>query len=328
MVFSKIFIFVIEEFCAMKKHQLLLLAIPFFCYPASAQKEQPSNIYVNDRGEVFVKADSPVYFFISPENQPNQKVMIPSTDKAANPMYFDGDGKHYLVYESKGENMRFLVWADGVGPKSGIMVTNGLLFNHTNRIYVEDKATFSVTASDAKSGTKETYFAIDELPFTPAGNGFTVERTGEYNISVFAIDNVGNIGDTATFRIVAAPDITFKVNNIYFETASARITGNSFDNLKEIVDILKNYPELYVEINAHADTRGLSDYNLELSQKRAQAVVNYLITKEISSARLKAKGFGDSKPVNECVKGVNCPENRHRENRRVEFRFYLPKQKP
>lgn len=328
MVLLIFFILVQEELCEMNKHQLLLFAIPFFYLPASAQKEQQGNIYVNDRGEAFVKADSPVYFFISPENQPNQKVMIPSTDKAANPMYFDGDGKHYLVYESKGEKVRYLIWADGVGPKSSLKVSSGLLFNHMNRIYVESRATFAVNAIDTKSGVQRTFYSIDDLPFTTANEGFTVERTGEYIIKIFGIDNVGNIGDTVSYRVVAAPDVTFKIDNIYFETASARITGNSIENLKEIVDILKSYPELYVEINAHADTRGLSDYNLELSQKRAQAVVGYLVSKGISSVRLKAKGFGDSKPVNECVKGVNCPENRHRENRRVEFRFYLPKQKP
>lgn len=308
---------------AMIRNNFLIIPFSILSLSLLAQ-ENANNIYVNPNGDIFVKADAPVYFFIGPENQPSQKVMIPSTDNAANPMYFDGDGKHYLVYESKGEKRRYLIWADGYGPKSNLIVEKGLLFKHNNRIYVEDKATFTIAATDSKSGVSKSFFAIDNLPYVHNSN-FTVERTGEYTIRIYSTDNVGNTGDTVEYKIVAAPDVTFKVENIYFETSSARITGNSIENLKEIIEILKNYPELHVEIKAHADSRGTSDYNLELSQRRAQVVVSYLSSKGIELNRLKPKGYGDSQPVNECVKGVNCPDSKHRENRRVEFRFYLPK---
>jgi len=308
----------------MSKRHFWVLALLFLCSSVLAQ-ENANNVYVNDKGDVFVKADAPVYFFISPENLPAQKILIPSTDKAANPMYFDGDGKHYLVYESKGEKVRFLIWADGMGPKSSLRVEKGLLFNHNNRVYVEDRASFTPSATDAKSGVNQSYIAIDNQPFAPFKGNIDIERTGEYSIKIYSTDNVGNIGDTATYKIVAAPDVTFKIDNIYFETASTRITGNSIENLKEMVEILKNYPELFVEIKAHADSRGSSEYNLELSERRAQSVVNYLTSKGIENFRLKAKGYGDTQPVNECVKGVKCPDSRLRENRRVEFRFYLPK---
>ncbi|HDP74654.1 MAG TPA: hypothetical protein ENN49_02065 [Bacteroidales bacterium] len=308
----------------MSKQYLGVFAFLSLCSSILAQ-EHANNIYVNDKGDVYVKADAPIYFFISPENQPSQKVLIPSNDKAANPMYFDGDGKHFLVYESKGEKVRFLIWADGLGPKSSLRVEKGLLFKHNNRVYVESKATFTVSAIDSKSGVKQSFIAIDNKPFAPFNSNIDIERTGEYTIKIYSTDNVGNVGDTATYKIVAAPDITFKIDNIYFETASSRITGNSTDNLKEMVEILKNHPELFVEIKAHADSRGSSDYNLELSQRRAQSVVNYLTSKGIQYYRLKAKGYGYTQPVNECVKGVKCPDSKHRENRRVEFRFYLPK---
>jgi outer membrane protein OmpA-like peptidoglycan-associated protein len=308
----------------MSKFKLLTIAFSTLSTLLLAQ-ENANNIYVNDKGDIFVKADAPVYFFISPENQPTQKVLIPSTDKAANPMYLDGDGKHYLVYESKGEKVRYLIWADGIGPKSSLLVTGGLLFYHNNRVYVEEKAVFAPSATDSKSGVKQSFMSVDNLPFVPVKENIEIKRTGEYTIRIYSTDNVGNIGDTTLYKIVAAPDITFKVDNIYFETASARITNSSIENLKEMLEILKNYPELHVEIKAHADSRGSSDYNFELSQKRAQSVVNYLSSKGIDTNRLKAKGYGDTQPVNECVKGVKCPDSKLRENRRVEFRFYLPK---
>ena len=308
----------------MSKRQFFILTLSAFPLSLFAQ-ENVNNVFVNDKGEVYVKADAPVYFFISPESQPDQKVLIPSTDSAANPMYFDGDGRHYLVYESGKEKVRYLIWADGFGPKASLNVTQGLLFKYKNRIYVENKATFRAAVTDTKSGVKQAFAATDDLPFIPIISELTVERTGEYTIKLYGVDNVGNTGDTAIYQIIAAPEVTFRVDNIYFETASARIIDNSIENLNEIAEILKNYPELYVEIKAHADVRGSSDYNMELSQKRAQSVVNYLSSKGIVSYRLKAKGYGDSQPVNECTKGVSCPDSKHRENRRVEFRFYLPK---
>jgi len=308
----------------MSKRQFFILTLLAFSLSSLAQ-ENVNNVFVNDKGEVYVQANAPVYFFISPESQPDQKVLIPSTDRAANPMYFDGDGRHYLVYESGKEKVRYLIWADGFGPKASLNVTQGLLFKYKNRIYVENKATFKAAVTDTKSGVKQAFASTDDLPFTSIISGLTVERTGEYTIKLYGVDNVGNTGDTAIYQIIAAPEVTFRVDNIYFETASARIIGNSIKNLNEIAEILKNYPELYVEIKAHADVRGSSNYNMELSQKRAQSVVNYLSSKGIISYRLKAKGYGDSQPVNECIKGVSCPDSKHRENRRVEFRFYLPK---
>lgn len=308
----------------MSKQYFWVLTFLSLCSSVLAQ-ENINNVYVKANGDVFVKADAPIYFYISPENHPSQKVLIPSTDMAANPMHFDGDGKHYLVYESKGEKIRFLIWADGVGPKSSLRVEKGLLFKHNNRVYVEDRVAFAPGAIDSKSGVKQTFIAVDNQPFVPFKDNIEIERTGEYSIRIFSIDNVGNIGDTAVYKIVAAPDVTFKVNNIYFETASARIADNSIENLNEIMEILKNYPELHVEIKAHADSRGSSEFNLELSQRRAQSVVNYLASKGIETYRLKAKSYGDTQPVNECVKGIKCSESKHRENRRVEFRFFLPK---
>ncbi|QKG79337.1 OmpA family protein [Tenuifilum thalassicum] len=308
----------------MKKFTSLSL-ITFLVFGSRIALGQPDNFFVNSKGDVFVKADAPVYFFISPSNSPNQKVMIPSTDKAANPMFFDGDGKHYFVYESNGNKVRFLVYADGYGPKSYLKVTSGLLFEHKNRVYVKDSAGFTLVARDKRSGVKNSYFALDSLPFKPYNDVITINNIGEHTIRIYSTDNVGNIGDTSEYHIIAAPDITFRVNNIYFQTASARLTQNSFEVLAEILDILKKYPELHVEISAHADVRGSSDSNMKLSQRRAQSVVNYLVSKGVPSYRLYAKGYGDTRPINECVKGVKCSDLKHRENRRVEFRFYVPR---
>ena len=67
--------------------------------------------------------------------------------------------------------------------------------------------------------------------------------------------------------------------------------------------------------------RGSVDYNPDLSQKRAESVVNYLISKGISKSRLVAKGYGESKPINKCIDGVICTEEEYQQNRRTTFKI-------
>ncbi|TDG37636.1 OmpA family protein [Pedobacter changchengzhani] len=73
-----------------------------------------------------------------------------------------------------------------------------------------------------------------------------------------------------------------------------------------------------IEISSFTDSRGSGDYNLELSQKRAQSVVSYLINRGIDRGRMIAKGYGESKPVVDCVE---CTEAQHQQNRRTEFKL-------
>ncbi|GAB4341809.1 MAG: hypothetical protein OHK0038_21550 [Flammeovirgaceae bacterium] len=87
--------------------------------------------------------------------------------------------------------------------------------------------------------------------------------------------------------------------------------------LEPIVSVLKENPDLRIEIACHSDSRGEDDYNLNLSQKRAENVKNYLISQGIEALRLEAKGYGETQLLNECKNGVRCPTNKHEENRRL-----------
>lgn len=308
----------------MRSWLLTLVLLPYL-FGTLAGQERQENLYVNEANQIFVKADSPIYFFVSPSGQPQNMIMLPSSDSLANPMYFDGDGKHYLVYQSSGQKIRYLVYADGVGPNPYVEVARGLLMKHQNRIYLEPNATFTPKAKDKRSGVKSVYYSLNGEPYKLATNELSPGSNGEFSLRIYAVDNVGNTSDTAAYTLISSPDVTFRVNNIYFETASVNLLPESFEVLNQMEDMLKLYPELHVEIKAHADTRGNTDYNLDLSERRAQSVVRYLSGKGISESRLKAVGFGDSQPVNECLKGVQCPDSKHRENRRIEFRFFIPK---
>ncbi|MBT8266344.1 MAG: OmpA family protein [Bacteroidia bacterium] len=107
---------------------------------------------------------------------------------------------------------------------------------------------------------------------------------------------------------------------IFYETASARLTAASKKVIDErLLPILNDKP-VNIEIMSHTDSRGNDSYNMSLSQQRANAVVNYLVSKGVSRSRLSSKGYGETRLVNRCSNGVECSPTDHQRNRRTEFR--------
>jgi outer membrane protein OmpA-like peptidoglycan-associated protein len=114
--------------------------------------------------------------------------------------------------------------------------------------------------------------------------------------------------------ITVIENINYALNEYKFDAAGKRI-------LDKVVQILKSNPNLYVEISSHTDSRADDNYNLKLSQKRAQYVVDYLILNDIEKDRLKAIGYGEKKLLNHCGNNVPCTEEEHAVNRRTEFKI-------
>ncbi|HLU87509.1 MAG TPA: OmpA family protein, partial [Taishania sp.] len=104
------------------------------------------------------------------------------------------------------------------------------------------------------------------------------------------------------------------LRNIFFETASSTLKSESNSELDRLVKLMKDVPKLKVEISGHTDNTGSAALNDELSQARAQAVVNYLVSKGIDKSRLIAKGYGSNSPV-----ATNNSAEGRQQNRRVEF---------
>jgi outer membrane protein OmpA-like peptidoglycan-associated protein len=91
--------------------------------------------------------------------------------------------------------------------------------------------------------------------------------------------------------------------------------GKAF--LEPIIKMLQENPDLKIEIACHSDSRGDDEYNLVLSQKRAEHIRDYLVNQGIELSRLEAKGYGETQLLNECKNGVRCPTTKHEENRRI-----------
>ena len=109
------------------------------------------------------------------------------------------------------------------------------------------------------------------------------------------------------------------LRNIYYDFDKADILPESAEELDKLVNFLLDNPTLKVELSSHTDSRGSDAYNLHLSKLRAQSAVNYILSKGISSDRISARGYGETRLRNRCANAVICSEEEHRENRRTEI---------
>lgn len=112
------------------------------------------------------------------------------------------------------------------------------------------------------------------------------------------------------------------IKNIYYDYGKYKLTPQHREIIdKAILKLLKEAPEIIVEISSHTDNHGSADFNQKLSQKRADEIINYLVKNGIEKTRLEGKGFGFEKPIapNTHPDGSDNPDGRQL-NRRTEFR--------
>lgn len=112
-------------------------------------------------------------------------------------------------------------------------------------------------------------------------------------------------------------NVELTLKGILYDLDKYDIRPDAAKVLDSLIIILKNNPTLVIEIASHTDSRADDDYNMKLSLKRAQSCMNYLIAKGIPKARLKAVGYGETRPINDCD---DCTEEEHQQNRRTTFR--------
>jgi len=110
-----------------------------------------------------------------------------------------------------------------------------------------------------------------------------------------------------------------QLSTIYFDFNKYNIRQDSEVEVEKVIAAMEKYPSLKIQVNSHTDSRGPAAYNLWLSQKRAEATINYMISKGIDADRLASEGFGETKLINECYDGVKCSSKKHDLNRRSEF---------
>ncbi len=110
------------------------------------------------------------------------------------------------------------------------------------------------------------------------------------------------------------------LDNIYYDFEKWNIRPDAEPTLNDLAEILNENPQISIQLGSHTDCRGPGSYNENLSQKRAQSAVDFLITKGIPSDRLVAKGYGENSPAIDCACN-RCSEEEHQANRRTTFKI-------
>lgn len=153
-----------------------------------------------------------------------------------------------------------------------------------------------------------------------------LEQKGWYIITASAegflnaTDSIANIQDDVSLLnkdIYLTPievGTTVRLNDIFFDFDKTTLQSASFAELDKVVEFLNNNESLEIEIAGHTDSKGSDEYNLDLSQGRAESVVDYLNRNGISNFRLTARGYGETVPLE-----TNTTDEGRAVNRRVEF---------
>ena len=114
-------------------------------------------------------------------------------------------------------------------------------------------------------------------------------------------------------------NVQVELDKIFFDFDKSNIRKDAAATLNVLVDLMKKYPSMEVEVAAHTDARGADQYNLELSKRRAASTLEYLVSQGIERNRLKSIGYGEMQPLNDCVKEGICDDEQYDINRRCEF---------
>lgn len=112
-----------------------------------------------------------------------------------------------------------------------------------------------------------------------------------------------------------------EIENIYFDYGKYYIRRDARAGLDKLVDIMREYPNMKIELRSHTDSRSSKEFNQKLSDNRAKSTAEYLFKRGISRSRiLDYRGFGETQLVNGCADGVKCSEAEHQLNRRTEIK--------
>ncbi|OMQ08295.1 OmpA family protein [[Flexibacter] sp. ATCC 35103] len=112
---------------------------------------------------------------------------------------------------------------------------------------------------------------------------------------------------------------TLNIPIIYFDLDKSFITERAAFELEKVLAVMKQYPNIKIDVRSHTDSRQTEKYNMILSNKRAKSTIEWLVKEGISANRISGKGYGESQLKNNCSDNVACTEEEHQLNRRSEF---------
>jgi OOP family OmpA-OmpF porin len=216
-----------------------------------------------------------------------------------------------------------LYWGNGSGSawKTGF----GDCWNASNGLSDPDCGGMAPAPAPAPSNTIYWYDedgdgvldADDACPRTPLGVPVNSEGCANDNDGDGVPDYLDKCPETPLGNVVDTNGCSLalvKLQGVHFKFDSATLTYEAKSILDRSLAAIKSNSSQNINVEGHTDSTGSDSYNLDLSQRRAQSVVDYLTSKGVSGSRLNAKGFGESKPV-----ASNDSSASRAQNRRVEI---------
>lgn len=172
-----------------------------------------------------------------------------------------------------------------------------------------------------KDGIADADDACPDKAGTAAGKGCPdTDKDGVYDNEDRCVDKPGPASNKGCPEIKAEDKVKLEraVKLVQFETGKATLLKKSYAILDEVVSVMNTYPEYSLNIGGHTDNQGDDKLNQQLSERRAKACYDYLISKGIAAGRVASAGYGETKPV-----GSNSTAAGREQNRRVEFELYV-----
>lgn len=237
-----------------------------------------------------------------------------SIDAAGEYAYFSSDKSGY------GKSDIFRIKMPSEAKPDPVVLVYGKVFDKKTGEPIKANITYEYLPSGNEAGTAVTspednvYKIV--LPFGK-NYGFMASANKYYSITEnLDLSNLKEYQEIER-NLYLAPiekEVAIRLNNIFFEFGKATLKEESYPELKRLIQLLTNNPNINIEISGHTDNVGSDEDNLTLSQNRAAAVVNYLTQNGIKKDRLVAKGYGETNPV-----ATNETEEGKQLNRRVAF---------
>ncbi len=150
-----------------------------------------------------------------------------------------------------------------------------------------------------------------------------VEKEG-YMDRVYEVNTTGmDPGEIPLDAVLAGLDATKDTSmySIYYDYNKADLRSKGYKELDNAIEFLNRNPTVKIRLISHADARGNVYYNDRLSRKRSLAAYEYLVREGIPEDRVEVVWVGESRPQNDCIDGVDCPEEEHQKNRRTEVQY-------
>lgn len=229
-------------------------------------------------------------------------------------------------------------------PIQGARVTITNLTDGTEEVFETDELGMFEHELDAGKNykvrvEKDGFFAVNENVSTKDPSK---DRNINLNIALLDISNPeddaadtgdgdegdGKVGsgkdgsgiDAANLPKGVSANKPYQVPNILWDYDKYDVREDARPYLDYIAKLLIDNPDLKVEVSSHCDSRGSDFYNDRLSERRAKAVSDYLVTKGVKRSMLISKGYGKRQLTNRCKTGIECTEDEHQANRRTEFK--------